>query len=487
MKSHTLSLAAIALVSLFACDHDAELALRPAIAEFELENVSFSENDGVKKIPIVLSKAAKEAGSLTVSIESPALAQFEFSPVPQSGKLILDVPQGSNRVEFSVRVIDNNNLDGMKTIGFTLLEASRGLQLGIKNTLETTWADDESPARIAFALQQSTLSESAGMGSIVAFTLSHAIPGDGQLTLSLSNSDALYGKDFTTVPAFENGALVLPVAAGATQVSFVVNPLNDALFNADRTINFQIAAVSSVLTKSGQISHSLTIKDDELAGRAKSYKTMAGSGWASSKEFHYAADGKLEKIVWATATPGEDRGERLFYYNADGMLDRVKESSVTYIKYIRENGRIVKSEEYDNDELDRYTLYGYDQAGNIGEVAIYDRQRDGSFVFSLQFVYLYYNDGNLYKKLAYQPQTSGDPVLLTTHTYENYLDVANPFSIEIVHGQPIQNKLPLTYREDTGSKVYEYSFTYEFLPGNILSSRTATGAGIRETTLYEYY
>ena len=487
MKTHTLPIAAMGLTLLFACDNEAELALRPAVAEFAFETLSFSESDDSKEITISLSKPAKEAGSLIVNVESDAFAHFEFSPAPQSGKIVLEVPQGSAQVQFQVHSIDNDALDGMKVIRFALQEASRGLQVGMKNSLETTWTDDESAARVGFALQNSTLSESATTGAIVIITLSHAVPGDGQLRISIPDGEAIYGQDFTTVPALENNKMLMPVAAGATQLSFVVNPLNDALFNGDRTIDFKIEMVSPVMDLGTQVTHQLMMKDDELLGRAKSYKTLAGNGWASRREVHYATDGKVERVVWENAMPGVTRGERTYSYTDAGLIDRVVESPVTYVRYVRENGRIIKNEEYDNGELDQYSLYGYDQAGNIGEVAVYDRQADGSFVFSLQFVYLYYNDGNLYKKLVYDPQENGDPVLLTTHTYENYIDAINPFPLEIVYGQPIQHKLPLTYREDTGDAIFEYSFSYVFLPGGMPSSRTVSGQRIGETTVYEYY
>jgi hypothetical protein len=400
--------------------------------------------------------------------------------------IVLPVPKGSAQVSFRIQVVDNQVIDGSKVVNFRLQEASRGLQVGTKDYLQSTWVDDESPSRVAFALERSTLSESAQAGSLVTLTLSHPTPGDGNLKISFSNSNARYGSDFTTVPAAVNNELELPVLAGATQVSFVVDPLNDALFNADRVVTFKIETVSSVMDKGQQILHALTLHDDELAGRAKSYATSAGNGWSSKRQIYYGLDGKIERVTWENALPGQTSGEYRYFYNASGLIEKVVTSPVSYLIYVRENGRIIKSEEYDNDELDRYTLYGYDIAGNIGEVAIYDRQSDGSFEFSLDFVYLYHNDGNLYKKMSYQPITGGEPALLSTDIYENYTDRVEPFPMEIIHGQPIQKTLCLSYRHERPEKTLEYSFSYQFLPDGNLSTRTVTGPS-SETTIYEYY
>lgn len=488
MKTHYLPIATMGLsLLLFACNNEAELALRPSVATFAFETISFSENDGAQEIIIELSKPTKEAGSLSVSVSADAQAEFNFSPAPQSGIIALAVPPGSSRITFKAQAVDNSVMDGPKVVSFRIQDASRGLQAGAKNRLEATWIDDESPSLVAFALDQSRLSESAPVGSIMMLSLSHPAPGDGELKISFSDSDAIYGTDFTTYPAAENGELILPVMAGATHVSFVANPLNDALFNGDRTITFKIESVSPVLSRGQQIMHELTLNDDELGGRAKSYATSAGNGWSNRNLIHYALDGRIERVTWEKAIPGQTNGERLYFYNPAGQIEKVVLSPVTYISYVRENGRIVKAEEYDNDELDRYTLYGYDHMGNIGEVAIYDRQSDGTFLFTLDFVFLYYNDGNLYKKLAYQPVTGGEPTLLTTDTYENYIDRVNPFPIEIVYGQPIQNKLPSTYRHETDEQTLEYSFSYQFLEDGRPSRRTAMGSATSETTIYEYY
>jgi len=490
MKPHNLSLAAIGLAMLLnACDNDDELALRPAVAEFSTETFAFSENDGVKEIVITLSKSTSTAGTLAVGVTSDVLDQFNISPAPQGGRIELSVAQGTSQVSLQITPVNNEALDGLKKLTFTLLEASRGLQLGVKSNLQARCADDESRSQVAFTLQKTSLLESVSTGSVVTLSLSHGVPGDGDLTLFFANSAAVYGKDFVTEPAATDGrTLKLAVPNGATEVSFIVQALNDALFNDNRDIQFEIQSVSPVLEKGALDVHTLTIKDDELAGRSKSYSTRAGNGWASKREVHYSLNGQIERVTWQNATPGQLAGEYVYAYDDAGLIESVQLSPVTILRYVRENGRIVKSEEYDNGELDAYTVYGYDQAGNIGEMNKYDRIKDGSFAFSLQFVFLYYTDGNLYKKMVYSPVASGDPVWISTQTYEDYIDRVNPFPIEIIHGQPVQNKLPLTFREErTEGDSYKYSFSYDYYPDGRPASRTATGHGISETTDYEYF
>jgi hypothetical protein len=171
------------------------------------------------------------------------------------------------------------------------------------------------------------------------------------------------------------------------------------------------------------------------------------------------------------------------------LLDKIVKSSGRVVSYIREGGKIVKSEEHVGDVVKRYTLFGYDQANNVGETAIYDRQPDGSLVHSLHFVYLYHANGNVYKKLAYYP-VGTDPddfVLLSTDTYEQYLTTPNKFGIEILPGKSIQPNLPATYTHQNGDQILNYTLSYEFLPDGLVKSRTVVGQGGGETTQYNYY
>jgi hypothetical protein len=156
---------------------------------------------------------------------------------------------------------------------------------------------------------------------------------------------------------------------------------------------------------------------------------------------------------------------------------------------VREGDRIVKSEEYTNNVLTKYTLYGYDIAGNVAEAAVHYKQPDGTLVLSMLFVYLYHMDHNVYKVLTYTiPAGSEEQVLIATKTFDNYLDVENPFPmVEILPDQKAQNKLPASYRIEENGHDITYQFTYQLSSERKPLSRTATSPSGSETAQYEYY
>ena len=64
----------------------------------------------------------------------------------------------------------------------------------------------------------------------------------GTLTLNVSNSGSvIYATDYTTSPAVSTNQIQLPVAAGATSVTFDINVLNDGVDETNQEITFTMA------------------------------------------------------------------------------------------------------------------------------------------------------------------------------------------------------------------------------------------------------
>lgn len=154
-----------------------------------------------------------------------------------------------------------------------------------------------------------------------------------------------------------------------------------------------------------------------------------------------------------------------------------------------QDGKIVKSEKFNNGVLKKYTLYGYDDAGNVGEAAVHDRQPNGELKLSLLFVYLYRTDGNIYKQMTYVPIVGSEEYsLISTRSFDQYLDIANPFSMmEILPNVNSQPNLPGSYRVEENGHDILYQFTYEFDESGKPARRTASSSAGSEVAYYEYY
>jgi hypothetical protein len=359
--------------------------------------------------------------------------------------------------------------------------------VGTEKILSLTLTDDESPAQVNFMLNIGSARENS-TGSTVMITFSHAAPGSGSIEVSFASTNAVYGTHFTTQPEVLDGKIKLPVEAGANHVSFLVIPVNDQLYNSTRVIDYTISQVQGALTKGDGSVHQLSITDDELEGRNKAYTVIAGN-WSITKSYEYNEDGLISKIFWEQNTPYHSEGTYLYHYNQAGQVIKKVESALVETIYTWQDGRIIKAEKYNEGVLKQYTLYGYDDAGNIGESAIHDRQQNGEFKLSLLFVYLYNLNGNIYKQLTYTPIAGVEEYsLLSTRTYDNYLNKENPFAmVEILPNVNSQPNLPGSYRVEENGHNILYQFTYEFGLDGRPTKRTATSSSGSEVAFYEYY
>lgn len=483
---------AIIVTSLFvSCEDENEPAkpvAQPGLAQFENSDLSLAENTGTAQISIALNRNAADDGELSIRVTSSNIEQFQFNPAPLDGLIKLPFFKGQSKISFDVTSVDNDIIDGDKTIDFKIESITPGYVIGTRNTLASTWVDDETPARVNFELSASEAWENGNAGYPVTISFSHTAAADGIVRVSIESANAVYGTHFTTTPAASNGSITLEVERGKNQVAFTVFPIDDNLFKDHRSITYTIAEVQGGLDKGEQLQHDLKITDDELHGIAKGYETFAG-GWGNKKRYEYNEDGRISKVHWEQGAPGNHVGGVYTYvYDANGQLNKIVKYAGREEIFIREGGRIIKSEEYTNNVLTKYTLYGYDAAGNVGEAAVHYRQPDGTLKLSSIFVYLYHFDHNLYKILTHSVVDGfEEPVLNNTKTYDHYIDVENQFPLEILPGQKSQNKLPGSFRLEEGGQDITYQFTYQFSTEGRPLSRTATSPSGSETAYYEYY
>jgi hypothetical protein len=476
--------------ALLSCkNEDTELndVITPVVVQFSETQIVLNENETGKTVAVSLSRAASADGSIEVEFTSDKLSGIKIEPAAVDGILALPVAKGSTSASFTIQPINNTIMDGAKTISVSLKKVTDGFQLGANKSVSLSVVDDEAPVAANFLFQIGTTRENVGSGAIVTIALSNPAPAEGHIEITFSSINQQYGTHFVTEPAAIDGKVLLPVQLGSDHVSFKVIPTNDLLFNGERTISFSLNKAQGGVSKGAGVTHALTITDDELAAKPKGYQ-IAGGGWSYNRRYEYNENGDLAKIIWEQYTPGFTGGTYSYEYQA-GRLHKMVENANRETFYLWEQNRIVKTEQYTNGELTQYTMYGYDQAGNVGERAVHYRQPNGELKLGLVFVYLYFTDGNLYKKMVYNPLDGNEEyALVATHTYDNYLDNENPFPAEeILPNWNSQPNLPGTYRVETNGQDILYQFSYTFSNDGKPLSRTATSTSGSETATYQYY
>lgn len=475
---------------LWSCEDETSTLEKPPIAvSFQATELVIAENSGSRVIALPLGKSVEEEGEIIINVSSLS-DSFVLNPEATDNKLKLFIPKNQNEATFTITPKDNSiiNTTSDELITFTISSVSEGLFIGNKESLKLVIADDEIPATANFVSATGRVYENSNDGIPVMIALSHVAPGEGSLTISLISNNGVYGTDFTTVPEAVDGKLDISIEAGVDKISFKLLPLNDNLFNGNRNISIKIDKAEGSISRGQAVTHDFVITDDELATKGKGYTTGAGL-WTYQRQFTYNLDGTLAKVEWEQATPGTIKGTILYHYDDNGKLLKSIDNAVQETVYIWEGNRIVKSERIKNGVLVEYKLYGYDAAGNVGEVTQYNKPDGGNFVMSLMSVFLYHMDGNIYKQLIYNP--NGDvenPILISTRTYENYLSVANPFTmVEILPNVKSQINLAGTYREEGNGSSFTYDLSYEFDSQGRPTKRISTSGTTSEVANYQYF
>lgn len=472
----------------FSCadeDKDVSEIITPVTVQFSEAEIVLNENEISKTVSFTLSRSASQAGTIEVELVSNHLSGIQTQPALANGRLILPVTVGSAVVSFTVMPVNNEVMDGAKSLSASIKKVSTGFQIGSNHSLSLSVVDDEAPVAANFLLNIGSTRENAD-GATVMIALAAAAPAGGHLEVTYSSPKLLYGTDFITEPASTDGKIVLPVQPGIDHVSFKVIPANDQLFRGDQTIAFTLSKAEGGVSRGQELSHELTITDDELAAKGRGYEIVSGN-WKYSRFYEYNESGDLAKITWSQYTPAYQGGSYTYEYE-QGRLHKMVENANRETYYLWEGNRIIKSEQYTNGVLTQYTDYGYDPAGNVGEAAVHYRQPTGELKLGMVFVYLYFTDGNLYKKMVYYPGEGEEYTLIATHTYDNYMDNENPFPAEeILPNINSQPKLPGTYRVETNGSDLVYQFSYSFSEDGKPINRTATSGGTSETATYHYY
>lgn len=460
--------------------------------EFE-QNLTISEATAEGYINVKLNNPASVASTLKIEVANPAGVPFTTVPATTNNQIELLIEKGASSKQITFKPSNDAVVNPERSIGFTLLSASNGLTLGTKQSISINITDDEQastePTTVNFQLSEGLIEENQTFAFKLLFSEATKTGG----TIVLSSEQLISSQTVTTVPAMKiDGSLELPFQAGQTEVSFQLSVADDALVNRYDRIMFSLETLPQGFVQGDEPNIVIELIDNELKGLPQSF-TSNGGGWTVRKTYEYNQQGKVSK-VYREQSQGQGEPQRnilTYTYASNGLIEKVNEYPGIDEIFIQQNGRIIKSEKINHGELRSYKIYSYDQAGNVGGVAEYHKQSDGSFVQSMIHIYLYHNTGNLYAHLTYNPSPEGEePTLIRERYYEHYLGVTNHFAsaFEIIPGITAQPNLPCLFREVANGSEVKYDLRYDFnLDAKAIKRTGTSNTGASESVVYTYY
>jgi len=487
------TLCGLSMIVLLSCDDETDKVAQPVGVQFQNLNQTIREdNSEGSVVRLQLNKAATANGVITLTMTEDMHQRIQTNPAHAQGVVTLPVTKGSSQLQFEVSAINNTVIEGNQTITFSI-EASQAFTLGDKKTFQLIIEDDDSEVEIPvfstanFETQQESLLESAGQSLVYSITFTPAVTQASNVSITITSDNP---SAFVTTPASVNNTITLPAPVGTTSLTFTVDAVNNADFNGNTQVEFTITNTDGSIVKGTQVKQTTDIIDDELSGKIKGYEVVGPEG-SEKRTYLYDLKGRIAKTITEKNAPHNPTTlTDTYFYDAQDRVTKINKWLGRDVVYTWNNGRIERADVYQDDVRIQYANYDYDALGNLVGIEPFYKQPDGSFKMSGVTVYLYFENGNLYKSLTFNSQEDQEPELIITRTYENYLDVSAPVSMfEILPTVNFQKELPGTYRYEyhTIGQDITYQLSYEFREDGLPSKRTASAPGETQTTHYSYY
>lgn len=449
------------------------------------------EKENGLTITVKFNKPLTSDGMLKLRVDDKFIAHLTAEPLVNNGVISIEVNRGETTGSFTVKPIDNEVQDGSRIAKVRIESLSGHFVLGANSEAGITITDDETPGAVSmanFVQQTVSIEEKNTTGIEYQIHFSEVVAFASEVKIALTSEKGTYSIDYVSEPTAESDTITLQVNPGLRAISFRVRPVDNNRITGEMKINLSIAKTSGAIRKGNRLQETLAINDDELAGKARGYEVTAGST-VLKKFLEYDENGRVSKIHWETYNPYPSERTESYFYDANNRLIKVEKYPGRDVHYQWENGRISRSETLVTGVLREYHEYDYDEAGNLGAVASFYKQLDGSFSKGSTTIFLYFLDGNLYKSLAYiDSEDPENPTLISTKTYDNYIDSENPFPMtEVLPNIKMQTKLPTTYRVEESGQDLLYHMTYEFRPDGLPAKRIASSSNDTQTAVYHYY
>jgi len=237
-------------------------SITPVSLDFSSTTLTVAESAGAQTVTVLFDAEAPVSASFDVTISGDATYTDDFttSPDGSAGSFTVSVSEGDAAQSFTFTPVDNDQVDGDKTVIFTISGAVDGVQLGDDVVLTVTIDDDEGPSNVDFAVASNSVTEDEGEFTVTLdLATTTTATGTAEITIS-GDAEAV-----TTTPAATDNVFTVSAASGEDEVTFTITPVNDSELTDDSEVVFTLTDASGGLELgSSQLTYTLTITEDDV-------------------------------------------------------------------------------------------------------------------------------------------------------------------------------------------------------------------------------
>ncbi|MFP4847070.1 hypothetical protein [Winogradskyella sp. PE311] len=254
-----------ALLFLISCEDDDENLNAIGKVTFAITELVEVENaTNPLNINVGIDSFNHAGGTIDISISGGDYG-VDYETSEGSNSFTLDVEAQTLFSTFSLTPIDDQNIESNLPLTITITSVSGSLELGENTTLTFIIIDNDDPliALVNFENNTEQIDENQATSESIQILFDQATTDGGTLSVS-SFGDAIYGVDYT-VDGQTSGDFVINVPSGSTSTSFAVQPIDNANFEANKTITFTLDEVSGGLSLGAETETTITLVNDDAS------------------------------------------------------------------------------------------------------------------------------------------------------------------------------------------------------------------------------
>lgn len=251
------------------------------IADDDIPTVTVSPTDrdvgetGLNSGTFRVTLSSPPVSSMTVwfTLEGTASSTDDYTAVPSAG-VTLDPGQTSGTIKVTPK--EDELAEGDETIT-VVLSSSAHYNLGTPNRATVTLSDNDVPNATATSLDSSA-SETGPDTATFVVSLEYAPTADVTVNYTVSGT-ATSGSDYIALPG------TLTVAAGSTEGSVTMTPIDDSLPEDDETVIFTLATGSGYSLGATTSTTAVIADDDEPAASITATDSAAAEAGSNTGTF----------------------------------------------------------------------------------------------------------------------------------------------------------------------------------------------------------
>ncbi len=198
---------------------------------FSTNSYSISEDGGFIVIDVYRTNGHSGVASVGFGTTTGGIATSGVDYFPTNGTLTF--ADGQTNASFTVRLIDDSNVEGNETVPLVLFGPSGGATIGGGNATLTI-NDNDAPGQFTFSQPVYTVTESGTFATITILRTNGNV-GNVSVTFQTSGGTATPGVDYTSVNTVVN------FAAGQTVRSVQIPIFNDSLIEGNETVQLLLS------------------------------------------------------------------------------------------------------------------------------------------------------------------------------------------------------------------------------------------------------